>query len=104
MENYHIIKLKGTEQKSTFTTYLFYNQFLPEYINYCNSNTTKDLLIDLSHIARINPLVIPNLLNIGLKHKMDYDNNTISLFIPWNLKLIEYLRDIEFLFYVITII
>lgn len=100
MKNYYIIQIKGTEDSGTFTSYLFYNQFLPEYQEYLALNTTQDLLIDLSKIVKINPLVIPNLIEIGLKHKSEFDGNSIFLFIPWNIILVEYLRDIGFLSYV----
>jgi hypothetical protein len=40
-------------------------------------------------------LVIPNLFNVGLILK-DYFNYPVQLFIPWNRKILVYLRDINF--------
>jgi hypothetical protein len=53
-------------------------------------------MFDFSKVAFINPLVIPNILIVGLSLK-EYFENEIDLYIPWKPDLQSYLTDIGFL-------
>jgi len=90
------ILIEGTGTNKVFTSYLFYNSFLPQLHYYFLTHKDKDLIINFSEINKISPLVIPNLLNVGAILK-DYFKNPCRLIFPWNQKLISYLKDIRFI-------
>ncbi|MDH3324759.1 MAG: hypothetical protein OEL89_03915 [Candidatus Peregrinibacteria bacterium] len=91
MNDYYQVEIDGH-----FSSYKFYNTFLPELHKYFNGPSSEQkILISFANIKKISPLVIPNLFNVGLILK-DYFNNPVQLFIPWDKKILAYLRDINF--------
>lgn len=92
MNDYYQIDIDGH-----FSSYKFYNQFLPKLHEYFNNPVFGEkIIINFANIKKISPLVIPNLLNVGLILK-DYFESPVELFIPWDIKLLAYLRDVNFL-------
>lgn len=62
-----VINIPMTQGKE-FTSYLFYEEFLPQITEYrinFDKYKYKDLILDFYDVKKINPIVIPNLLCIG---------------------------------------
>lgn len=77
------------------TSFVFYNQILPQLHRHFVDNHENKIVFDLFNVDRINPLVIPNLLNVGEIIK-NYYTVPSNMFIPWNIKLLSYLDDMNF--------
>lgn len=79
-----------------FSSYKFYNSFLSQLHDYFSSSSHTDkIIINFSNVNKISPLVVPNLLNVGIILR-NYFGEPVEVFVPWNRKLIAYLRDIDF--------
>ena len=90
---------KQTVIKSTskLTSFIFYTQILPQLHTHFIDNHENKVFFDFSNVDRINPLVIPNLLNVGEVIKTYY-NDPPDIFIPWDIKLLSYLADMNFFY------
>lgn len=81
-----------------FTSYSFYNDFLPNLHNYCKEAFKSNLVLDLSQTKIIEPAVIPNLLCVGYVLNRLYPQ-TPAIYIPNTLAAIDlkrYLNEIGF--------
>lgn len=91
MKKYYLINIDDY-----FSSFQFYNCFLPQLHKYfSNFDNSKKILINLAAINKLSPLVIPNLLNTGIILK-EFFNEPVDIHIPWNQKLLAYLRDVNF--------
>ena len=79
-----------------FTPYVFYSYALPvlreKLIEYGSENPIS---ISLDNIETVNPLVLPNLLNLG-DILSNYYGQPVRLKIPWKRKLLSYLNEVHF--------
>lgn len=80
-----------------FSPFLFYDSFLDQINVYYEQGEDFDLVIDFCQLDSINPLVIPNFLNLGYLLQRDYNKLPVELFIPWKPDFIKYLSNIKFI-------
>jgi len=90
----NIIYVEPIEGVREFSTYCFYNSFLPKVqMHYQNNRTAPIFSFEKLHY--INPLVLPNLLGIGQYLKMFHDK-PIELKLNYNPQIIYYLDKLNF--------
>ncbi len=81
------------------TSFSFYNKILPRLHSYFVMGIRDEIMFDFSDVEFVQPLVLPNLMVVASKLK-EYFKNPIKLYIPWNPKLLSYLKDINFFLFV----
>ena len=93
---YYEIVLQGTDNQKTFSSFLFYNTFLPQLHNYFINKETSEILINFDQISRISPLAVPLVLSAGIILR-DYFKKPVEIYLPPYSKLLYYLNDIDFI-------
>lgn len=93
MKNYYIIRFP-----SKVTSRFFYKELLPEINKFINSNNGQSLLFDWGMVDIVNALVIPNLLMLGHQIRI-ICSESVKIFIPTKIKLLNYLYEVNFLTY-----
>ena len=92
MKNF--IYIRPQENEKEFTTFCFYNSFLPQLqLHYKESKEPP--VFSFEGLQRISPLVLPNLLGIGY-YLSKYHKEPIELLLSYEPKLLYYLFSTDF--------
>jgi hypothetical protein len=93
----NIIFLNPKTSSKTFTSFNFYNEFLFDLAEYYKNTSNQNLppSISFESIDFIDPIVLPNIISIGLYLK-NYHKTQIDLILNYNPKLLYFLEHTGF--------